>query len=147
MQQILSILWEILSILWEICYLIGIFCNHSFPPPPPPPLPVDNNFGKFLRKIVFDNAGTIRKSRANFFPPPSPNFSFPYAHGHEINVCTPRGLAAKNFQNIKCRSSLRCSRVSNRVCGESDRFHRQSAVCKVLRLSSEIPHLRTDLVS
>ena len=42
----------------------GIFRNHFFPPP------VDNNFGKFLRKIFFDNAGTIRKSRANFFPPP-----------------------------------------------------------------------------
>jgi hypothetical protein len=28
------------------------------------------NFVKFLRKIFFDNAGTIRKSRANFFPPP-----------------------------------------------------------------------------
>ena len=60
MGQILSILWEILSILWEICCLIGIFGNHSSPP-------VDNSF--------FDNAGTIRKSRANFFRPP--NFFLP----------------------------------------------------------------------
>jgi hypothetical protein len=44
--------------------LIGIFRKHSFRPP------VGNNFGKFLQKIFFDNAGTIRKSRANFFPPP-----------------------------------------------------------------------------
>jgi hypothetical protein len=68
MGQILSLLWEILSILWEICYLIGIFRNHSSPPP------VDNNFGKFLLKIFFDNSGdsgTIRKSRANFFRPPN----------------------------------------------------------------------------
>ena len=59
--------------------LIGIFRNHSFSPPPPP---VDNNFGKFLRKIltISVNLGTIRKSRANFFPPGPLNFFFPYAH-------------------------------------------------------------------
>jgi hypothetical protein len=58
MGQILSILWEILSILWEICYLIGIFRNHS-----------SQQFWKVSPEIFFDNAGTIRKSRANFFPP------------------------------------------------------------------------------
>jgi hypothetical protein len=66
MGQILSILWEILSILWEICYLIGIFRNH----PPPLPPPRRQQFWKVSPEIFFDNAGTIRKSRANFFPPP-----------------------------------------------------------------------------
>jgi hypothetical protein len=67
MGQILSILWEILSILWEICYLIGILESFS------------NNFRQQFWKVspenFFDNAGTIRKSRADFFPPP--NFFLP----------------------------------------------------------------------
>jgi hypothetical protein len=50
-----------------LVYYKNKWVNFVIPPLPPP---VDNNFGKFLRKIVFDNAGTIRKSRANFFPPP-----------------------------------------------------------------------------
>jgi hypothetical protein len=62
--EILSILWEILSILWEICYVIGIFRNHSSLPPPR-----RQQFWKVSPEIFFDNAGTIRKSRANFFPP------------------------------------------------------------------------------
>jgi hypothetical protein len=67
----------ILSIWGEICYLLvenggKIHCNAfriCFGSHPPPP--VDNNFGKFARKNVFDNSATIGKSGANFFPPPA----------------------------------------------------------------------------
>ena len=47
----------------EKCYLIGIFRNHS-------PPPRRQQFWKVSPENFFDNAGTIRKSRANFFPPP-----------------------------------------------------------------------------
>jgi hypothetical protein len=65
MGQILSILWEILSILWEICYLIGIFRNHSSLPPP-----VDNNFGKFLRKFFLTTQAQSEKVGQISFRPP-----------------------------------------------------------------------------
>jgi hypothetical protein len=34
-------------------------------------IPVDNNFGKFARKIFFDKSGTMGKCWANFFLPPN----------------------------------------------------------------------------
>jgi hypothetical protein len=77
MGQILSILWEILSILWEICYLIGIFRNHC--------PPVDNNFGKFVRKFFWQLGHNPKKSgkvgQISFRPP---NFFLPvrpWLHG------------------------------------------------------------------
>ena len=52
----------------SVNFVGNMLSNRNFSKSLPPPR--DNNFGKFLRKIFFDNLGTIRKSRANFFPPP-----------------------------------------------------------------------------
>ena len=46
----------------------------SLIPPPPPSTTILESFPEHF----FDNAVTIRKSRANFFPPP--NFFLPFAH-------------------------------------------------------------------
>ena len=81
------------------------------------PPPVDNNFGKFLRKIFFDNSGTIRKVGQISFRPP--NFFFPVRPGVWVRGCRAVSKLVKTALIEHCYTvtvKLLKSKVTLNIC-------------------------------